>query len=252
MVSALIYAGGNTPASRYALDHLKAAGKPIIDHPSPEVTHLLLDVPSFTPEGSLRGGGDVEALLSMLPQNVIVLGGNLQHPALTGYRCFDLLRDPAYVAENAAITAHCALRIAAEKLPIVFRDCPVLVIGWGRIGKCLGQMLGALEAKVTIGARKAADRAMAAALGYEAVDTKGLEAELYRFRLILNTVPEKIVSEDALSRCASCVKIDLASKQGLSSEDIIWAKGLPGIYAPESSGRLIARTVLQFLKEEEA
>lgn len=250
MVSTLVYAGGSTPASGHAVDFLKHSGIPIIHHPSPEITHLLLDVPSFAPDGSLRGGGEAETLLSMLPTGITVLGGNLQHPALKGYMCLDLLKDPDYVAVNAAITAHCALRIAAEKLPVVFAGCPALVIGWGRIGKCLGQMLKALGARVTIGARNPSDRAMASALGYETVDTAALEKEISRYRLIFNTAPEAILSQTQLSKCGSCVKIDLASRKGLLSDDVIWAKGLPGVYAPESSGALIAETVLEFLKED--
>lgn len=250
MASTLIYAGGNTPANRYSVDFLTAAGVSVIDHPSPEVTHLLLDVPSFDPDGKMRDGGELERLLSMLPTGIAVLGGNLQHPALAGYPCRDLLKDPQYVAVNAAITANCALQIAAEKLPIVFSGCAVLVIGWGRIGKCLGQMLKALGAKVTIGARKPSDRAIVSALGYETVDTADLGKTVARYRLIFNTVPEEILSEADLKKCNSCVKIDLASRRGLASDDVIWAKGLPGVYAPESSGALIAGTVLRYLGEE--
>lgn len=252
MESVLVYPGGSTPASHYAAEILKASGVPVIDHPSPEITHLLLDVPSFAPDGTLRGGGEVQQLLAMLPPTVMVAGGNLHHPALTGYRLLDMLTDPQYVAANAAITADCALRVAAKKMSIVYADCPVLIIGWGRIGKCLGQMLKALGAKVTIGARKASDRAMLTALGYEAVDTAAIGKGLPRFRVIFNTAPEAILSEEEMAQCAKAVKIDLASKLVLPGDDVIWAKGLPGVYAPESSGELIAGTLRKHLKEDEA
>lgn len=250
MESYLVYTAGSTPASRYAADFLKASGLPIIDHPSPEVTHLLLDVPSFGPEGTLRGGGEVGKLLAMLPPEITVIGGNLRHPALAGYKLLDLLQNPGYVAANAAITADCALRVAGEKLPVVFRECPVLIIGWGRIGKCLGKLLKALGARVTIGARKEADRAMLSALGYEAVDTAEMNKTISHYRVIFNTAPETIVSEEALSKCPDCLKIDLASRKGLMGDDVIWARGLPGIRAPESSGSLIGKQVVDFLKEE--
>lgn len=250
MESNLVYPAGTTQANRHAAQYLKASGIPIIDHPSPEVTCLLLDVPSFGSNGTLRGGGDLEQLLAMLPPDITVVGGNLQHPALAQYRKLDLLQDAHYVSVNAAITADCALRVAGERLPVVFRDCPVLIIGWGRIGKCLGQMLKALGAKVTIGARKTVDRAMLTALGYEAVDTAGLESHLSQFRVIFNTAPEKILSGEALAQCRSCLKIDLASKQCLEGSDVIWAKGLPGIHAPESSGALIGKTLIRKIGEE--
>ena len=44
--------------------------------------------------------------------------------------------------------------------------------------------------------------------------------------------------------------MDLASKKGIAGNDVIWARGLPGIHAPEESGALIARTILDLLKEE--
>lgn len=246
----LVYPAGTTQANAYAAEYLKASGIPIIDHPSPEISCLLLDVPSFGPNGSLRGGGEVEPLLAMLPPNITVVGGNLRHPALEGYQKLDLMQDAQYVSVNAAITADCALRVAGKHLPVIFRDCSVLIIGWGRIGKCLGQMLKNLGAKVTVGARKAADRAMLTALGYEAVDTAQLENQLPRFRVIFNTAPEKILSEEGLSKCCSCLKVDLASTQCLEGSDVIWAKGLPGIHAPESSGALIGKTLLRKMGEE--
>jgi hypothetical protein len=42
-----------------------------------------------------------------------------------------------------------------------------------------------------------------------------------------------------------CVKIELASKDGMEGDDIIIARGLPGIHLPESSGELIAETFLR-------
>ena len=47
-----------------------------------------------------------------------------------------------------------------------------------------------------------------------------------------------------------CVCIELASKNGIEYEDIIIARGLPGIHLPESSGNLIAETFLRYYKKE--
>ena len=45
--------------------------------------------------------------------------------------------------------------------------------------------------------------------------------------------------------------IDLASKLGIEAEDVIWARGLPGKDAPETSGDLIARTVIRLTAKKE-
>ena len=46
------------------------------------------------------------------------------------------------------------------------------------------------------------------------------------------------------------MKIDLASVKGMEGGDVIWARGLPGKDAPESSGVLIGKTVLRLAMKE--
>lgn len=243
MSELILYPAGTTEACCSAARCLKALGASIIDHPTPEITHLLLDVPSFSIDGTLRGGGDLRLLLQMLPTSVTVIGGNLTFPLLKGYRCIDLLQNETYLSKNAAITASCTLGLAAKFLDTAFFDTPTLVIGWGRIGKCLAQMLHGLGTPVTVAARREESRAMLQALGYKAISMEEVPALLPRQKLLINTAPEPILDATALSRCLGCVKLDLASRQGIFGDGVLWARGLPGKYAPESSGRLIAETV---------
>lgn len=237
---------GNSKACQCACDLLEQAGMFITDHPQPEVTHVLLDAPSFLASGKLRGGGDVEILLSMVPETAAVIGGMLEHPAMEGRRKLDLLREEGYLAKNAAITADCAIRLAAPLLTAAFRDTPTLILGWGRIGKCLAKLLRGLDTPVTVAARKERDLGMLDALGYQAVDFAEAEALLPRMHLVFNTVPEKILEGDIPSHC---IPIDLASVPGLYGDHVIFAKGLPGLHAPDSSGRLIAGTILANMEE---
>lgn len=245
MDTVTVCTAGSTAALSYARQWLKNTGYPLTNFPSADVTHLLLPVPSFEPDGSIKGGGNLSELLAQLGKHVVIMGGGLDRPELKGYTCIDFLKDPMYTAQNAKITAHCALRLAMNTLPVTLDNQNVLVIGWGRIGKCLAQLLKAIGAQVTVAARKGSDRVMLKALGYSAVDTYHLDTAPYR--LIFNTVPQMI--------CPDCpgkgLKIDLASKLGLGGEDVIWARGLPGKDAPESSGRLIAQTALGFILRKE-
>ena len=156
----ILYCAGNNAATIFAADALRRKNIATVSAPAPDVTHLLLPVPSFEADGKIRGGGILEHILADLPEKVCVIGGNLDHPILNGYPQIDLLQDPDYLAQNAAITADCALRIAANRLPVAFRGCPILISGWGRIGKCLANLLKSLGAEVTVAARKPADRAM--------------------------------------------------------------------------------------------
>ena len=116
MNSVLIYHKGVTAACAQAAAFLSDRGIGLVDHPTPEVTHLLLDVPSFGPDGALRGGGRLSEVLERLPPDVTIIGGKLNHPDFHKNPTIDLLTDEEYLAKNAAITAHCALEIAASAL----------------------------------------------------------------------------------------------------------------------------------------
>ncbi len=247
----LIYCAGSTGAAGFAAAYLRSLGLPIADAPGEHVGHLLLDVPSFNPAGRLRDGGRIELLLNTLPGNITVYGGNLNHPALDGRQTADFLQDGEYLAQNAYITAECALDVALPYLDITLRDCPTLIIGWGRIGKCLGRLLGDIGTDVTIAARKASDRAMLRALGYHAADPEALAESLPHYRLIYNTVPAPVLTRKQMAACRpDCVKIELASQNGMEDEDVIIARGLPGLHMPESSGELIAKTFLRLYRKE--
>jgi dipicolinate synthase subunit A len=244
-----ICCAGTTAAARYAATALWDAGWDVTDQSEGDVEILLLDVPSFGANGFLRGGGDIQAILDKLPRDVTVCGGNLTHPALESYKKIDFLENEDYLAQNAYITAEAALDVALPYLQRTVKGCKVLILGWGRIGKCLGNLLKAMGAEVTVAARKASDRAMLKALGFGAVgfpiDVEILQAS----ELIYNTVPYEVLD---CAQIQDCTKIDLASRQGVIGDDVVIARGLQGIHFPESSGKLIANTLMRILRKEES
>ena len=251
-VSKLIfYPINNSAVLCAASEALKQKGYGVVNQPCESVTHLLLPVPSFDESGSVKGGGDLNGILSKLPKHVTIIGGNIPKDRFPAHKIIDLLQDLTYLADNAAITAYCAVRLAMMELPVMLRGCRVLIIGWGRIGRCLAALLWALEADVTIAARGEEQRAMAHALGYHAEDTAQLGENLNSFRLIFNTAPAPVLSEEQIEHCRDhCLKIDLASTLGIAGKHVIWARGLPGKDAPESSGKLIAKTAIRLIEKE--
>lgn len=232
MKELLFYIPELTPALQFAAAQLTRWGFSVTTLPCPDATHVLLGVPAKSmprPE--------------TLPIGATVFGGNLGDAP---YKTIDLLQDEEYLAHNAAITAHCAAKIAMEQLPITLAGCSALVIGWGRISKCLAPLLKGLGVDVTIATRNAADRALLRATGFGAVDTAEIDPTSYR--LIFNTAPAPVL--DGEKAAEDAVLIDLASKKGISGDRVIWARGLPGKHAPESSGKLIAATILRYLGKE--
>lgn len=225
---------GHSAALEYAITELEIAGWKKAEH----APIVLLPIPSFTPNGLIKGGGDLDEIST----EQLIVGGNLNHPAIKKYKHIDLLKNPLYLSENAAITAHCALCIIMENLPVTLQDCPILVAGWGRIGKCLVRLLRQLGAKSTVAARSIADRALAEALGYQVMDINETTPDLSSYRVIINTIPAMVFPAEKLQSCKeNCLKIDLASTQGFDAPNVIWARGLPNLDVPESSGKLIAK-----------
>ena len=238
------YCAGSNRALYYAAAFLMEEGAVFVPCPDHTVTHLLLPIPSFDVNGKIKGGGDLADILPQLPKTVTVIGGNLCRPELAEYDTVDLLEDPWYLARNANITAHCALELALAKLPVTLEKCPVLVVGWGRIGKCLAKLLHGLGACVTVAARKESRRVMIEALGYQSCPIEMIRTEKYR--LIINTVPAMVLPSTA----GTGLKMDLASVPGMAGRDILQANGLPALLAPESSGELIAQVVTHWIKEK--
>ncbi len=222
-------------AIRHAADILTDLGICVTGKCAPDVTHLLLPVPSFA-----NGDEYLAHILTELQDEVIISGGNLCSPLLEHYLTVDFLQDPFYLAENAAITADCALEIIEKEKP---DGCRALILGWGRIGKCLAQLLRCKGFEVTVAARRNSDLAMIHALGYRSVPIGEVREELLRYRLIVNTVPELILPEAVTQ--PDCMILELASKPGITGRNIRNGRGLPGKMAPERSGRLIAETFIR-------
>ena len=233
-------------AIRYAANYLSGIGFTVTYKPAADIAHVLLPVPSFS-----SGDAYLAHVLKDLPEDVTISGGNLSSPLLHGYRTVDFLSDPYYLAENAAITASCAIQILKARKQSDLTDCHVVVVGWGRIGKCLCRLLEKEGAAVTVTARKDADRAMAEALGCRSIGIDDAKQKAKHFDAIINTAPAMILPDIATKPDA--VMIELASSPGISGNHIIDARGLPGKMAPEHSGELIAKTFIRLSlgKEEQ-
>lgn len=249
MTPSTVYFAGITQALNWAKRFLKEAGMIAADSPNWNVNHLILDVPSFRKGDPLCDNGNLDTLLEALPHSIIVWGGNLNHPRLNAFRTIDFLKDETYLVENAAITADCTTDVIAPLLKDVWQKQNILIIGWGRIGKCLAQNLHALGCAVTVSARSEADIRHLTHLGYPVIPTAQVHQYAKKFSVIINTVPAPVLSAIETDE-SNCIKIDLASVKGIEGEDVVWARGLPGKYAPERSGRLIADTFLRLWKEE--
>ncbi len=226
---------GHSPALVYARNNLVSWGYEVMDDPN-QCSHLLLPVPSFDADGNVKGGSKLPAL----PNGVTVMGGNLAD--YEGAK-IDFLQDPYYLEENAAITAHCALKYAR-----IQPGNRVLVIGWGRIGKVLAVLLQKLGATVTVAVRKETSFVAVEKAGLQAVYMQDLKPR--EFDIVYNTAPASVLFTGECQEDAQL--IDLSSTEGIFGKGVIRARGLPSKDAPESSGALIAKTALRYALRKES
>ena len=170
------------------------------------------------------------------------------HPGLEDDRLTDLWADEALLLENARLTAEGALASAMRASPKALVGMRCMVVGWGRIGHSLTELLVALGARVTVASRTAAGRNRAVERGAEAVDTVQIAAVLPGHKLVCNTAPAMVLDAAALgSADPDAMLIDLASPPYGVDLRAAWSRGLrawrepglPGRYCPHSAARAI-------------
>ena len=71
----VIYFASNSSVMQHCKDYLKSAGFVIAESPQPNVTHLLLPVPSFSANDEVIGGGCIDDaslryLVRILPKGI--------------------------------------------------------------------------------------------------------------------------------------------------------------------------------------
>lgn len=172
-------------------------------------------------------------------------------------KVYDYAAQDDFTVKNAELTAEGAVGILIRDYEGSVCDTDILVTGYGRIGKVLARFLKAIGAKVTVAARKAADREEIAENGWTPVDYPDIAYEKYR--VIINTVPALVMDKTAIENMRDDVFIiELASAPGgfdlksVTERDLsyIFASGLPGKTAPLAAGNIIKDTIMNILKRD--
>lgn len=182
-------------------------------------------------------------------------------------RVIDYFDSESLRIRNAEPTAEGAVSIAMQKMSRTVRGCRAAVVGYGRIGKMLAHLLARIGAEVTVAARNCGQLAEAASFGYrtlkisENAPRRGLDKILRRecCDVIFNTVPSRIFDSEVLNATDEGILfVDLASVPGgvdfasakSKGIDAVWALSLPGKYAPESAGNIIADVLDELFESE--
>lgn len=219
---------------------------------------VLLPIPALQNGTEIRGapGLTPASVQAALAPRARIFGGALPENLFAGHKHYDYLKDEPLAIQNAALTAEAALVPALQALPGGLAGNAVLIVGFGRIGKCLARRLQSLGAAVTVASRRAEDRAWCAALGYRPEQSGQWAHGLSQYACIFNTVPVPLFTEAQLTSLR-CPFLELASAPGglpagaEAPEGYLAAPGLPGKFAPERAARILKETTLRILSEEQ-
>ncbi|MBR3953046.1 MAG: dipicolinate synthase subunit DpsA [Oscillospiraceae bacterium] len=207
-----------------------------------------------------------EEIIDNMKKGSVLMGGLLPKKLFEkaqekGIEVFDYYHREEFAVRNAALTAEAAAAIVMEMLSESVSTVPVLILGHGRIGRLLSAILKALDAKVTVAARRYSELAWIRSEGMNPLEFRLIDEEIGKYKVVFNTVPTMVLNRERLVLMdKSAIIIDLASEPcgtdfEAAKELGITAKkalGLPGKFAPKTAGEIVRDTVLNILEEREA
>ena len=168
----------------------------------------------------------------------------------------DMMEREELVILNTIATAEGAIEVAINNTDKILHGSKVLVLGFGRVGKVVARKFYELSTRVSVAARKTTDLAWIEAFGYEAINIKSLKEDMANFDIIINTIPQMIITKNTMKYMKKDVLlIDLASTPGGINRDdakelnlkLVWALALPGKVAPVTSAKFIKETIYNIL-----
>ena len=171
---------------------------------------------------------------------------------------------------NARITAEGAVMTAMELTDTAILSGHMAVVGYGRIGRFLAGILRGMGADVTVCARRGETLAQAACDGNRILRLTGAKEDLFTlchgYDVIYNTVPAPLFSLGVMEAMDDrTLLVDLASAPGgvdaeaarlfleqgavrTARPRMVRVPSIPGRYAPEAAGQVIADAVLDILR----
>lgn len=176
-----------------------------------------------------------------------------------GIPAHDYMESEELALFNSIATAEGAVAEAVISKPENLHQSRCLVLGFGRCAKTLARKLAGLDAGVTVCARRESARAEADCMGCETMDFTDLPERIAEFDYIFNTVPGKILTDEALflvkrdvlildiSSAPGCLDFAAAEKMGIRAKLCL---GLPGKYAPKASAKALVRYTLEKIPHE--
>lgn len=196
----------------------------------------------------------------LIPENSIVTGGlfnneHLEKLRTKNIKVYDYYKNDSLALKNAVPTAEGVIGLIINALPVTVDGLRCAVTGYGKCAGVLAKKLKLLGADVTVIARSEKNLTEAESDGMKICRLTDFADICNEFRVIVNTVPARIIDRDILTKTKKdCVIIEIASAPfgidfDLAQElgiNTIKAGSLPGRISPETAGEIICDTVLSY------
>ena len=200
-------------------------------------------------------------ILRLLTPDHILFGGAIPdyvkaYAKENNIQCFDYMDIEEITVKNTIATAEGAIAEALRESPGCLHKSRCLVTGFGRCARTLALKLKGLDAAVTVTDRKDAQLTLASSMGFNTAALSDLSQTIGDYSFIFNTIPALVLNEELIRLMNPEVTIiDIASAPGgvdfeFCKKQRIRAKlcpGLPGIYAPETSGEILFEAIVKCL-----
>jgi len=167
---------------------------------------------------------------------------------------FNYFDDENLAVRNAMLTAEGVLAKIIIETDRSIAGLNVLVLGGGRVGKCVAASLRNNGSSVSIVTRRADEYALIPLFADVAYSFEEVDKILHSFDVIINTVPSKILNKKRLSLLKKhCFVLDLASKPGGVDSDAASKLrinaaaylNVPGKIAPKSAAEILLDSILK-------
>lgn len=186
--------------------------------------------------------------------NKTLIAGNIPQEYLNykNIKIIDIMKNEELTILNTIATAEGAIEQIILNTNTTIQGSNILILGFGRVAKTLALKLKLLDAKITCAARRIKSMAWIETYGFYKLNIENLNENLENFDVIINTVPDKILTKKELNYIKKQTTIiELASLPGgidrIYAQKIglkcILALGLPGKVAPYTTAKYIKNSI---------
>lgn len=167
----------------------------------------------------------------------------------------DILDDETYTILNARITAEGIIKLAIENSKRSLYDSKILILGYGRIGKNLCNMLKNLSKRIYCMSNSKEELEWIDVNGIYCIPLDLMEKVLNEFDIVINTIPCLILDKYKLKFLKNDVLIiDVSSKPGgidfeyakKRNLKVVWELGIPGKISPITCAEKIKKILHKY------